>query len=555
MIAYLILANLSLIAFYIIYHLFLRKLTFFQGNRIYLLSAVILSFTLPAIRFIDLSNLTYQARLMPAISLELAELSIPEIEIVPQHHFWQLNWNFELIYWFSISLAVLYFLIRLIRLYQRFNQSEGNTSFSFLSFIYIGQEAKHNTIIYRHELVHVQQGHSYDILLIEIVRIFNWFNPVLFFYIKELKFQHECIADQLCAAADKTSYAELLIANALRVPTHILSHEFASESILKKRIMMLFQNRSKKSNQWKYTLMIPIAGIIGFAGLVLNNTVDAKTELIKVIDVKLPVVSQAVSSLIEMPELEQEDKIYARPEVLPQPVGGMQAYMKYIGQNFKYTKEMTDNHITGTISVGFTVEKDGSVTHVKAKNDLGFGSALAAESIVKNGKKWKAGIHKGKPVRVAFTLPIKIDHVKFPAPKVTKDQVSDDSNQEIVLQSSSTVQEDSNPGPNTIFTAVEVKPNPPQGMGEFMKYIGAHYSYPAEALKNGINGVIEVSFIVEKDGSLSNVEIKKDLKYGTGQAAVDVIKNYPEKWRPGVQNGHTVRVAYTLPIRLNTIIQ
>ncbi|MNY56007.1 Gram-negative bacterial tonB protein [compost metagenome] len=74
-------------------------------------------------------------------------------------------------------------------------------------------------------------------------------------------------------------------------------------------------------------------------------------------------------------------------------------------------------------------------------------------------------------------------------------------------------------------------------------------------MKNGINGVVEVSFIVEKDGSLSNVEIKKDLKYGTGQAAVDVIKNYPEKWRPGVQNGHTVRVAYTLPIRLNTIIQ
>ncbi|CDT09166.1 TonB family protein [Sphingobacterium faecium] len=555
MIAYLILANLSLIAFYIIYHVFLRKLTFFQGNRVYLLSAVVLSFTLPAIRFIDLSNLAYKAKLMPAISLELAELSIPEIKIVHQHHFSQLNWNFELIYWLSISIAVLYFLIRLIRLYQRFNQSEGNTSFSFLSFIYIGQEAKHNTIIYRHELVHVQQGHSYDILLIEIVRIFNWFNPVLFFYIKELKFQHECIADQLCAATDKTSYAELLIANALRVPTHILSHEFASESILKKRIMMLFQNRSKKSNQWKYTLMIPIAGIIGFAGLVLNNTVDAKTELIKVIDVKLPVVSHAVSSLIEMPELEQEDKIYARPEVLPQPVGGMQAYMKYIGQNFKYTKEMTDNHITGTISVGFTVEKDGRVTHVKAKNDLGFGSALAAEAVVKNGKKWKAGIHKGKPVRVAFTLPIKIDHVKFPPPIVTKDQVSHDSNQKYILQSSSTVQEDSNPGPNTIFSAVEVKPNPPQGMGEFMKYIGAHYSYPSEALKNGINGVVEVSFIVEKDGSLSNVEIKKDLKYGTGQAAVDVIKNYPEKWRPGIQNGHTVRVAYTLPIRLNTIIQ
>lgn len=583
MIAYLILANTSLVICYLLYHLVLRKLTFFQGNRIYLLVAVLLSFTLPAIQFVDLSEMDYKTKLIPAISLELAEFSIPEIEIVGKQQFWQLHSNVELVYWVSIIVATSFLLIRLYKLYRRFHKADGSESFSFLNFVYIGEEVKENEIIHRHELVHVQQGHSYDILFLEIVRVFNWFNPVFFFYIRELKFQHECIADQLCAAKDKASYAELLIANALRVSTDVLSHGFARESILKKRIMMLFQNKSKKSNQWKYMLIIPIAGLVGLVGLVLNNTVDAKTELIdKVIDVKLPVVSEAVTKLMEIEEQgPQQEKIFSNPEVLPIPKGGMQAYMKYVGQNLIYTKEMTENNINGILEVVFIVEKDGRITNVKTKKDLGYGSAKVAEDVVKNGKKWHPGIQNGKSVRTAFTLPIKFetvhfpepkksnkqaavkrqatksseDVVRFPPPKVTKDEVPQ---KKPVKSSPDEVRfpEPKKPAENTvIFSAVEVKPAPPRGMRDFMNYVGENYNFPKEALENNINGVVEVSFIVEKDGSLSNFDIKRDLKYGTGQEAVNVLKNYPEKWKPAIQNGQHVRVAYTMPIRLNTAAQ
>jgi len=543
MMAYLFLANISLIVFYSIYHIFLRKLTFFQGNRIYLLTAVVLSLILPTILFIDLSGFAYKSNLMPTISLELSELTIPEIEIGTAHYFWQINWNFVVIYWFSITFAAIYLFIRIFRLYQRFNERDGEASFSFLNFVHIGVEARTNTIIHRHELVHVQQGHSYDILFLEIVRVFNWFNPIFFLYIRALKFQHEYIADQLCAAEDKTSYAELLIANALRVSTDVLSHEFASESILKKRIMMLFQHKSKKSNQWKYLMMLPITVIISLMGLVLNHTVDAKTNLIhQVMDVKLPVVSQTISAIMET---DPQDKIYDDPEILPLPPGGMNTYLKFIGQHFKYSNQMIENKVNGIIEVQFVVEIDGSVTHVKAKNDLGFGAAQAAEDVVKSDKKWKPGVYNGKPVRVAFTLPLKIVAMRFPVPIVAEDNVPNVKRQE----------NNNSRSPNTIFTAVEVAPSPPQGMSEFIKYIGANYVYPDEAVDQGVNGVVEVSFLVEKDGSLSNFEIKRDLKYGTGQAAIDVLKKYPEKWKPGIQSGRSVQVAYTLPIRLNTVLQ
>jgi TonB family protein len=98
----------------------------------------------------------------------------------------------------------------------------------------------------------------------------------------------------------------------------------------------------------------------------------------------------------------------------------------------------------------------------------------------------------------------------------------------------------------------EINPEPPGGMKAFMLWASSNYEYPQAALENGINGVVEVSFVVEKDGSLTDINVKRDLKYGTGDAAVKLLKK-AKKWKPGIQNGRPVRVAYTLPIRLNTI--
>lgn len=102
-----------------------------------------------------------------------------------------------------------------------------------------------------------------------------------------------------------------------------------------------------------------------------------------------------------------------------------------------------------------------------------------------------------------------------------------------------------------IFESVEVAPQPPGGLDAFRQWIGRNYRYPQAAIDNGINGTVEVSFVVERDGSLTDIRVNRDLKFGTGEEAVRLLKT-AAKWQPGIQNGRPVRVAYTLPIRLAT---
>ncbi|WP_028297517.1 energy transducer TonB [Olivibacter sitiensis] len=101
------------------------------------------------------------------------------------------------------------------------------------------------------------------------------------------------------------------------------------------------------------------------------------------------------------------------------------------------------------------------------------------------------------------------------------------------------------------FQSVEIQPVPPGGSLEaFYKWIGANYNYPQAAKENGVNGQVIVQFVVERDGSLTDIKVLRDLKYGTGDEAVRMLKK-SGKWKPGVQNGRPVRVSYSLPIRLN----
>jgi len=107
---------------------------------------------------------------------------------------------------------------------------------------------------------------------------------------------------------------------------------------------------------------------------------------------------------------------------------------------------------------------------------------------------------------------------------------------------------------NQIFTSVEVAPAPQGGMEEFYKFVGKNYNYPAQAQEQGVSGRVLLQFVVEKDGSLTDIKVLRDLKYGTGEEAVRMLKKAP-KWKPGIQNGRPVRVQFTLPIQLNLAAQ
>lgn len=107
---------------------------------------------------------------------------------------------------------------------------------------------------------------------------------------------------------------------------------------------------------------------------------------------------------------------------------------------------------------------------------------------------------------------------------------------------------------NHVFTSVEVAPTPQGGMDEFYKFVGNNYNYPPQAVEQGVNGRVLLQFVVEKDGSLTDIKVLRDLKYGTGEEAIRMLKKAP-KWKPGIQNGRPVRVQFTLPIQLNLAAQ
>ncbi len=96
------------------------------------------------------------------------------------------------------------------------------------------------------------------------------------------------------------------------------------------------------------------------------------------------------------------------------------------------------------------------------------------------------------------------------------------------------------------------QPEYPGGIYKLMTFIAKNYDYPKEALKNGVNGVVEIDFVVDRDGHLEDIKVKRDLGFNTGEAGVRVVKML-KKWKPGILRGEPVRVGYTLPIRLNLV--
>lgn len=103
---------------------------------------------------------------------------------------------------------------------------------------------------------------------------------------------------------------------------------------------------------------------------------------------------------------------------------------------------------------------------------------------------------------------------------------------------------------NTVYNTagIEVKPDFPGGMEKFYKFVANNYQTPEE---DGLKGKVYVTFVVEKDGSLTDIKVLRDIGYGTGKEAIRVLNKCP-RWTPGEQNGKKVRVLYSLPITIQS---
>lgn len=166
----------------------------------------------------------------------------------------------------------------------------------------------------------------------------------------------------------------------------------------------------------------------------------------------------------------------------------------------------------------------------------------------------------------------KIDEVKFVAPKVVakekvveeiktieelkdkniadKDQKGDKDAKIVIDQPTGDGDKDAEIVDNNVYSSagIEVQPEFPGGFAGFGKYVQKNYRTPE--VEGDLKGRVFVEFVVEKDGSLTDIKVVRDLGFGTGAEAIRMLRNAP-RWKPGVQNGKTIRVRYSLPIMLD----
>jgi len=168
--------------------------------------------------------------------------------------------------------------------------------------------------------------------------------------------------------------------------------------------------------------------------------------------------------------------------------------------------------------------------------------------------------------------PPKVDQVKFVKPVVAKaEEVTEEPPKIVEIKEKKIGAETIKGDPDAVLTVapvgtgptkvveaddnqiyntagIEVKPEFPGGMDKFYSYVAKNYRAPEE---EGLKGKVYVTFVVEKDGSLTDIKVLRDIGYGTGKEAMRVLAKCP-RWNPGVQNGKPVRVLYSLPITIQT---
>jgi periplasmic protein TonB len=158
---------------------------------------------------------------------------------------------------------------------------------------------------------------------------------------------------------------------------------------------------------------------------------------------------------------------------------------------------------------------------------------------------------------VKFTPPVIKDDAVEEEPQKLQEEVTettvgtkDQEGEKDIVAPPTDIEGPGEPSAPEIFTIVEEMPEPPGGLQAFYKYVASKMQYPAMAREAGISGKAYLKFVIETDGSISDVQVMKGVAgcSDCDKEAVRVIKAYPEKWKPGRQNGRPARVYYNLPI-------
>lgn len=548
---YLLQANIYLVVFYAFYKLLLEQETYFQFNRAYLIISGVLALAIP---FIQLDWLTQQP-VSQQISVTVGQL---EMMVLPDQGTAGVSWGdvVALIYTAGLFVFSIRFCLQLWFLGKRFYGRDRNhavqqgTAYSFLSRKVVDKNLPCQDIISHHEDVHLKQFHSIDVLLFELITILNWFNPVVYLYKKALKDNHEYLADEATASyqGDREHYSLLLLSAAFKISPHALTNSFFSkQSLIKKRIYMLHKEKSKRRAVLKYGLYLPV-----FSGMLLLSSANMREnpEFIQAMETipfndpitavknALPLTDAAAMRNDNAAQVMSLDASIAIQEWEP--------FYAFVARNIKYPEQARRQQIQGNAQTKFTLE-NGAVKTLEVLTKLGAGIDAEVMKTILSFKNFKDQPDGNYVLNVTFKLngantAMQNEPIKPVDGFTNLKQVT------VLGSVNATAQANSSRSEVMDFVAVDTPPSFPGGISQFYDFIAKSVKYPAEAVKNNVEGKVYLSYVVEKDGTLSDIQLAgKKLGYGTDEEAVRVLKLSP-RWNPGLVDGKPVAVKYHIPI-------
>ena len=515
---YLLKANVALGVLYAFYRLFLEKDTFFGWRRTTLLGCFGLAALVPL--FNIQSWLTTQESMMAAVQLyadAVLPVSDPAVASAVTVHWQQvIPTALQIIYGLGVLVLGIRLCLQTGSLVQLLRRSTAATlqgvrvrllsrpygPFSFFHWIFICPQI-HDTEelneILAHELTHVRQRHSADVLLSELVCIFCWFNPFAWLMRREIRNNLEYLADArvLAQGYNPKNYQYHLLG---------LSHQKAAATLynnfnvlpLKKRIRMMNRKRTHSWGKMKYAFFFPLAALL----LLISN-----------IETVARTTRQLAAEMLQ-PSATADEEVTIKGKVIDKdgkPVQGVKIYADY-----QYMKEAIVTPADGSFDLKVSLQAILMISYTYED-----GRKLAIAKRVK----------KISPEERANLIIVFDENVWGNKLHYTEHGTPEDP----------------------IYEVVEEMPHfSGGGIVEMKEFLAKNMRYPAAAKEKGIKGRVIVSFVVDKEGNITLPTLIKGVSPELNEEAIRLVKSMP-KWEPGRQNGKPVRVRFIIPVefRLN----
>jgi protein TonB len=246
-----------------------------------------------------------------------------------------------------------------------------------------------------------------------------------------------------------------------------------------------------------------------------------------------------IDAIAQNVPVSQSDKIVENPDIVPMFTGGTAEMHRFISNTLSYPADAAERNAQGLVVYTFVVEKDGSLSNF---NIIHRADPLLNEEalrILKNMPPWRPARHNGEIVRSETYVPM---YFKLNKNVQYSTRTSSSATARAYAKTDQSILENSE-----IYTIVDKMSVYEYGEKELANFISYNMRYPKEALQQGIEGRILCSFIVGKDGSISNIEVVSGSNEALNNEAIRVLGLMP-KWTPGENNGEKVNVKCLLPI-------